>query len=90
MSCDISVRETIGLSVARYAYSAVVAVGRSDASCGGEGGYWRSQTEVFVSQASAREIAIKQVIGRIDFPVAEMPAIIDAAGFTATLASAPG
>jgi PIN domain nuclease of toxin-antitoxin system len=39
-------------------------------------------SEVFVSVASAWEIAIKHALGRLDFPVAQMAAIIGQAGFT--------
>lgn len=39
-------------------------------------------SEVFISAASAWEIAIKHALGRLDFPVAQMAAILDEAGFT--------
>jgi PIN domain nuclease of toxin-antitoxin system len=39
-------------------------------------------SEVFVSAASAWEIAIKHALGRLDFPIAQMTAILDEAGFT--------
>lgn len=39
-------------------------------------------SEVFVSAASVWEIAIKQALGRLVFPVAEMSAILAEAGFT--------
>ncbi|MBF0307797.1 MAG: type II toxin-antitoxin system VapC family toxin [Alphaproteobacteria bacterium] len=39
-------------------------------------------SEVFVSAATAWEIAIKQAIGKLEFPVAQFPAILDQAGFT--------
>ena len=38
-------------------------------------------TEVFVSAATAWEIAIKQTLGRIEFPLDQMRAIVDDAGF---------
>jgi PIN domain nuclease of toxin-antitoxin system len=38
-------------------------------------------SEIFVSAASAWEIAIKHALGRLDFPVAQMSATIDEAGF---------
>ncbi len=37
---------------------------------------------VFVSAASVWEIAIKHALGRLDFPIAQMAAIVDEAGFT--------
>ncbi len=39
-------------------------------------------SEVFVSAATVWEIAIKHALGRLDFPIAGMPAIIGQAGFT--------
>lgn len=39
-------------------------------------------SEVFISAASAWEIAIKHALGRLDFPVAQMGVILDEAGFT--------
>lgn len=41
-----------------------------------------SDSEVFVSAASAWEIAIKHSLDRLDFPVEQMPDILDTAGFT--------
>ena len=38
-------------------------------------------SEVFVSAATAWEIAIKQALGKLDFPVAQFPAILAAEGF---------
>lgn len=39
-------------------------------------------SEVFVSAASAWEIAIKHALGRLEFPIAQMVTILDEAGFT--------
>ena len=39
-------------------------------------------SEVFISAASAWEIAIKHALGRLDFPVAQMTTILNEAGFT--------
>ena len=39
-------------------------------------------SEVFVSAASTWEIAIKHALGRLEFPVAQMAAILAEAGFT--------
>ncbi len=41
-----------------------------------------SGSEVFISAASVWEIAIKRALGRLDFPVGQMAAILDEAGFT--------
>ncbi len=39
-------------------------------------------SEVFVSAVTAWEIAIKQTLGRLEFPLAQMSAIIEESGFT--------
>lgn len=39
-------------------------------------------SEVFVSAATAWEIAIKHALGRLEFPIAQMAVILDEAGFT--------
>jgi len=40
------------------------------------------ESEVFVSAATAWELAIKRALGRLEFPIAQMGAILDEAGFT--------
>lgn len=40
------------------------------------------ESEVFVSAATAWELSIKHALRRLEFPVAQMAAILDAAGFT--------
>ncbi len=39
-------------------------------------------SEIFVSAATAWEISIKHALGRLTFPVEQMAAILDEAGFT--------
>lgn len=39
-------------------------------------------SEIFVSAATSWEIAIKHALGRLDFPVAQLPEFIAEAGFT--------
>ncbi len=41
------------------------------------------RNDVFVSAASAWEIAIKRALGRLDFPVDQFDAVLQSTGFTA-------
>jgi PIN domain nuclease of toxin-antitoxin system len=39
-------------------------------------------SEIFVSAATAWELAIKCALGRLEFPIGQMAAVLDEAGFT--------